>query len=138
MSSFQRWLAWVDSCLDGITLALPPPHTPLQVRAAGHAAVVCGAGREQRGRDGLVAGGRAPWQQRQVGWGAGDGRTRHGLWRGAAAARCRHLTAAAAPVASSVYCRRVAFAPAQHWSIRSPGSKKQTLWGSWAVLGKER
>ena len=30
---------------------------------------------------------------------------------------------------------RVALTPAQHWSIRTPWSKKQSLWGGWAVLG---
>jgi N-acyl-phosphatidylethanolamine-hydrolysing phospholipase D len=33
---------------------------------------------------------------------------------------------------------RIAFTPAQHWSMRSPWSRKASLWGGWAVLGQQR
>lgn len=33
---------------------------------------------------------------------------------------------------------RVAFTPAQHWSMRSPWSRKASLWGGWALLGQQR
>ncbi|PSC74215.1 N-acyl-phosphatidylethanolamine-hydrolyzing phospholipase D [Micractinium conductrix] len=33
---------------------------------------------------------------------------------------------------------RVALTPAMHWSMRSPLSRKDSLWGGWAVLGEKR
>lgn len=33
---------------------------------------------------------------------------------------------------------RVVLTPAQHWSMRSPWSRKASLWGGWAVLGERR
>ena len=34
--------------------------------------------------------------------------------------------------------RRVALTPAQHWSMRTPWTRKASLWGGFAVLGEKR